>query len=118
VLKSAAAEAPARAALEQALSDLAAGKVDAQLLADVKANVLATLVMQTDTPYRTGIWLVYATGLTGDPGYLDAVMARASRVSPQDLAGFARRWLVPQNRTTVLVATGGQKAAGAHGVAR
>jgi zinc protease len=118
VLKSGAAEAPARAALERALTDLAAGKVDARLLADVKANVLGNLVMQTNTPYRTGIWLVYATGLTGDPGYLDAVMGRVSRVSPQDLAGFARRWLVPRNRTTVLVATEDKPAVGAQGATR
>ena len=105
VLRSAAAEAPARDALDRAVADVAAGKIDAQLLADVKANVLASIVMQTDTPYRTAVWLVYYTALTGDPGYLDAVMARVARVTPEQLSAFARRWLISQNRTTVVVAT-------------
>lgn len=117
VLKDAAAEAPARASLDGALTDLAAGKVDARLLADVKANLLATLLMQTDTPYRTGVWLAYYTGLTGDAGYLDSVMARVARVSPEEVAGFARRWLVPRNRTTVLVANEDKGGATAQGAA-
>jgi zinc protease len=104
VLRSAAAEAPARAAVDRALAHLAAGNVDARALADVKANVLATLVMQTDTAYRTGIWLVYYTALTGDPGWLDVVMSRVAQVSPDDLVAFARRFLVAKNRTTVVVA--------------
>jgi predicted Zn-dependent peptidase len=89
--------------------------VDARLLADVKANVLASLVMQTDTPYRTAVWLVYYTALTGDPGYLDAVMARVAGVTPEALSAFARRWLVPANRTTVVVATEPKAAAPARG---
>jgi hypothetical protein len=32
-------------------------------------------------------------------------------VGPGDLAAFAKRWLVPENRTTVVVATGAAKAA-------
>jgi predicted Zn-dependent peptidase len=63
--------------------------------------------MQTDTPYRTGVWLVYYGGLTGDPGYLDLVMRRVEQLGAEDLAAFARRWLVPSNRTTVVVASGG-----------
>ncbi len=104
VLKSEAAEEPARAAVDRALADLAGGKVDARALADVKANVLASLVMQTDTPYRTGVWLLYYAALTGDPGWLDAVMGRVASVSPDDLVAFARRFLVARNRTTVVVA--------------
>jgi zinc protease len=123
VLKSDGAEGPARAAVDRAVAEAAAGKVDARLLADVKANVLASLVMQTDTPYRTGVWLAYYTALTGDPGYLDAVMARVARVTPAALSAFARRWLVPSNRTTVVVATRpgaampprAQDGTGAHG---
>jgi zinc protease len=107
VLDGAAAEAPARAAVERAVAEVAAGRVDARALADVKANVLATLVMQTDTPYRTGVWLVYYGGLTGDPGYLDLIMRRVEQLGAEDLAAFARRWLVPSNRTTVVVASGG-----------
>jgi len=118
VLENAAAEAPARAAVERAVADIVAGKVDPRVLADVKANVLATLVMQTDTPYRTGIWLVYYGGTTGDPGSLDEVMRRVERLGPDDLAAFAKRWLVPSNRTTIVVATGGapEKAAARGGV--
>ncbi|GEJ57573.1 M16 family metallopeptidase [Anaeromyxobacter diazotrophicus] len=107
VLENAAAEAPARAAVERAVAEVAAGRVDPRALADVKANVRASLVMQTDTPYRTGVWLVYYGGLTGDPGYVDVVLRRVERLGPDDLAAFARRWLVPENRTTVVVATGG-----------
>ena len=116
VLKGAEAEAPARAALDRALADVAAGQVDRRLLADVKANVLSSLVMQTDTPYRAGVWLVYYTALTGDPGYLDAIMGRVARVTPEELAAFARRWLVPRNRTTVVVATEARAAGSAAGV--
>jgi len=106
VLKSPAAEAPARAAVDRALRDLAEGRVDAGWLADAKSNALSTIVMETDTPYRTGIWLVYSSALTGDPGYLDAVMARVAAVRPEELAAFARRYLVPEGRTTVVVAPG------------
>ncbi len=118
VLKSGTVEAPARAALDRAVANVAAGKVDARLLAEVKANVLASLVMQTDTPYRTAVWLVYYTALTGDPGYLDAVMARVAGVTPEALSAFARRWLVPANRTTVVVATEPKAAAPARGSER
>ena len=115
VLKGTDAEAPARAAIDRAIADVAAGKIDERLLADVKANVLATLVMQSDTPYRTGVWLAYYTALQGDPGYLDAVMSRVERVTGDDLVRFARRWLVPHNRTTVVVATGKARPAVAGG---
>jgi zinc protease len=119
VLKSAEAEAPARLAVDRALSDLASGQVDAAWLADVKSNVRSSLVMMTDTPYRTGVWLVYYASLTGDPTYLDAVMARVGALGPAELAAFARRHLVPTNRTTVVVASGAApKAAGAAGGAR
>jgi zinc protease len=104
VLKSAAAEAPARAAVDRAVSAVAAGEVDARYLADVKANVLASIVMQTDTGYRTGVWLAYYLAAGGEAGYLDAVMARVAQVSAGDLARFAKRFLVPESRTTVVVA--------------
>lgn len=115
VLKSEAAQAPARAAIDRAIAELAAGRVDARLLEDVKSNVLASLVMETDTPYRTGVWLVYYAALTGDPAYLDDVMARVARLAPQDLAAFARRWLVPANRTTVVLETDRRPARAARG---
>ena len=104
VLKRAGAEAEARAAVDRAVARVAAGQVDARLLADVKSHLLASLVMETDTPYRTGVWVLYWTSLGGDPGYLDDVMARVARVSPEGLTAFARRWLTPENRTTVLLA--------------
>lgn len=104
LLKSAAAEEPARAAVEAAVAQVAAGRIDERLLADVKANALTGLVLQSDTPYRTGVWLAYFTGLTGDPGTLESIYGRVRRVSAADLAAFARRWLVPANRTTVVVA--------------
>jgi zinc protease len=104
VLKSAAGEEPARAAVDRAVAALAGGRVDDGWLDDVKANVRGSLVMETDTPYRTGVWLVYATALTGDPGYLDAVMARIATVRAEDLVSFAKRYLVPEARTTVVVA--------------
>jgi zinc protease len=105
-LRGAEAEAPARAAVEHAVAEVASGRVDAAFLADVKANVRSTLVMQTDTAYRTGVWLVYHTALTGDPGWLDALMARVATVGPEELSAFARRWLVPAGRSTVAVARG------------
>ncbi len=104
VLKNAGAEKPARAAVDRAIADVAVGKIDERLLADVKANAMNSLVMQSDTAYRTGVWLAYFTGLTGDPGALDSVYARVGRVTAADLAAFARRWLVPANRTTIVVA--------------
>ena len=103
VLSGAGAEAPARAAVERAVAEVAAGRVDAAFLADVKANVRSTLLMQTDTAYRTGVWLVYHTALTGDPGWLDALMARVATVGPEELSAFARRWLVPAGRTAVIL---------------
>jgi zinc protease len=115
VLKSPAAEAAARAAVDRAVKDLADGKVDPAWLADAKSNALSTIVMETDTPYRTGVWLVYSSALTGDPGYLDAVMARVAALRPEELSAFARRYFVPEARTTVVVATGerGKPAASA-----
>jgi zinc protease len=113
ILKSSAAEAPTRAAAERAVAEVAAGHVDERLLADVKSNLLATLLLQTDTPYQTGIWLVYTAALTGEPGYLDQVLRRVKAVSPQDLSAFAQRWLVPANRSTAVVATSAPTAKGA-----
>jgi len=113
ILKSGAAEAPTRAAAERAVAEVAAGHIDERLLADVKSNLLATLLLQTDTPYRAGVWLVYYGALTGDPGYLDQVLSRVEAVSPQELSAFARRWLVPANRTTAVVATSAPAVKGA-----
>ena len=104
VLRSSDAEAPARAAIDAALSALSQGRVDERLLANVKSHLLASLVMDSDTPHDAAVWLAYYVGLTGDPGYLNTVMERAARVTPADLASFARQWLVPTNRTTVVVA--------------
>jgi zinc protease len=119
ILKRAESEAPARVAVDRAVANLAGGEVDAAWLADVKANVRSSVLMMTDTPYRTGVWMVYYTALTSDPGYLDAVMARVAAIGPAELAAFAKRYLVLQNRTTVVVASGAApKAAGAAGGAR
>ena len=106
VLRAPAAEKPARAALEAAVASLARGRVDERLLEDVRANLLASVRMQTDTPHRAGLWLVYATALAGDPGRLEALLARSARVEGRDLTAFARRHLVATGRVSVTI-TGG-----------
>ncbi len=106
VLRAPAAERLARVAIEKAVAAVAGGAIDARLLADVRENLASSVLMQTDTPYRTGLWLVYTTALTGNPGFLETLLQRAAQVEAKDLAAFARRYLVPANRVSVTIASG------------
>ncbi len=110
-LEGPAAEAPARAAVDHALLALSRGEVDERLLDDVKSHIRSAVVMDTETPYRTGAWLLSATALTGDPRLVEALLERVARVRPEELSAFARRWLVPAGRSTVFLAEAPRAAA-------
>lgn len=113
VLKGDDAFAEVRRAVAAALEDLRAGKVDARRFADVKSNQKYGLLNSLDTPEAVAQMLVFAIGPTGDPGALDALFVHMDRLRPQDLADFARTYLVDANSTLVtLVGQGAKPPAG------
>lgn len=98
-----------RAAVQKALADLRAGKVDAKRLADVKSNQKYSLLGSLVTAEQVALNLVFAIGPTGNPDALDALFAQMDLVTAQDLSRFANAWLIDSNLTEVFLTGPGSK---------
>jgi len=83
---------PVREALDKALAELRAGKVDLKRFEDVKSN------------QRYGVTI----GPTGEPDALDALFQHMAALTPEDLVTFAI--LVEANETAVTLTGAGAKA--------
>jgi zinc protease len=100
-------------AVEQAvlaeIKALAGGKVDARRLEAVKSNLRYSNMMSLDKADALAATLAENTAFTGDVGFLDKEFDAIAAVRPADLQGFAKKYLLDANRTTVTLATGGAK---------
>ena len=97
-------------AIEKEIASIASGKVDVKLLADVKSHVKYSLLTGLETPEDVAGALVFTMGPNGDPYAIDKELANLDAVTAADVAAFAKRWLVPSNRTVVnLTSKGGTR---------
>ncbi|HEY3352985.1 MAG TPA: pitrilysin family protein [Polyangia bacterium] len=97
--------------VDAALAELAAGTLDPKRLADVQSNLRYSLMMQLETPGAIALMLAVNTAPTGDPKALDRLLAQIGTVTVKDVAAFARKYLVAQNRTVVTLTGVAAKAA-------
>lgn len=93
--------APVGQAVEAALAELRAGKVDAKRLAAVVSNQKYGLLVGLDNADDVAGQLASAVGSLGSPEALDALFAQMERIEGPALAAFANRWLVDSNLTQV-----------------
>lgn len=94
-----------RDAVEQAMlaevAAVAAGKVDAKRLADIKDHLRYRLQLDLETPDKVAVTLAWHLGVFGAPDALDVLYANIAKVTAKDLAAFAKKHLVDTNRTTM-----------------
>lgn len=93
--------AEVKAAFDDAVRELASGKVDERRVQDVKDNLRYGLLMALETPSETALQLAYHAGIFGSADALDAHLRNISRVTPQQLVAFARKHLKDSNRTVL-----------------
>jgi zinc protease len=91
------------------IKKLAAGSVDQKRLDAVRSNLKYGAVLGLNTANRVAVTLARTTAQTGDVEYMNKLYARIDKIKAPELAAFAKRWLSDGNRTTVTLATGGDK---------
>lgn len=89
-----------RAAIDTAIAGLAAGQVDAKLVADVKSAARYSVLTALETPNAVADQLVFTIGPNGDPEALEKTLANLENVTVEDVTAFAKQWLVDTNRTS------------------
>jgi zinc protease len=93
-------------AVDRAVSDLAAQKLDPKLLEDVKSHVRYELLLGLETPSAIAERLAFAIAPTGELDGLEKLLASIQRLTVKDVAAFASKYLVKRNRAVVtLVST-------------
>jgi zinc protease len=95
------------------VAKLGAGAIDGARLEAVRSNQIYGRLLRYDTAPHVAYALGHAIGTSGDPQYITKVGARMAKITPAELAAFAKRWLVDANRSTVTLTTSGAAAEGA-----
>jgi len=88
-------------AFEAAVQQLLDADVDAKRVADIKSNLRYALPMSLETAEQVAEQLAVHAGVYGAPNALELHYRDLVKVQPGDLVAFARRHLVPRNRTTL-----------------
>jgi zinc protease len=101
-LKDEAQRAPVEAAINAAVAEVAAGKVDAKRVTDIRDNMLYGLAMQLETHEQIAENLAVIAGIMGAPDALEVRQRAITQVKPAELVAFAKEWLTEKNRTTVV----------------
>jgi zinc protease len=91
------------------ISALATGKVDAARMSATRSNLVYSNSMNLEKADRIAAVLAYNTSLTGDTEFLNKEYEAIGNVSAADLSGFAKKYLLDANRTTVTLVSGGAK---------
>jgi zinc protease len=94
-------------AVDAALADLQAGRIDEALLAGIKSNRRYGLLLGLEDPEAVAELLSWTVSVTGDLDAVDRYMAALDALTPADVAAFARERLVPAGRTVVTLTQGG-----------
>ena len=90
-----------REAMDAAVRELAAGKVDAARVQAIQSNLRYGLLMGLESPADLALQLAWYTGIHGTPDALGRHIQNLARVQPQMLVAFARKHLVDTNRTVL-----------------
>src|SRR4051812_15467933 len=93
--------AAVEAAFDRDVKALAAGKVDAKRVADIRANLRYSFLMGLETADDIGNVLAFYGAVLGTPDALDKYFRRVDEVQPADLVKFAKKYLTDQNRTVL-----------------
>jgi zinc protease len=88
---------------------LAGGKVDAKRMEAVRSNLKYSNMMGLDKADAVALSLVLNTTLTGDVNFLNQEFDALAAVKPADLPGFAKKYMLDINRTTVTLVSGGAR---------
>jgi zinc protease len=99
--KTPAALAEIEKALDAAVAEVAAGKVDGERLEKIKSNRRYGLLMGLDDADSVASTLAAWTSPTGETDSVDRFMGALAALTPEDLAAFAKERLVPAQRTIV-----------------
>lgn len=92
------------ARIDVAVSDLVAGKIDPQVLADVKSRVRYGLLLRLSSPSSVADNLVWSIAPTGDVGALEKLLTAIEKVSAKDVQAFAKAHLIKNNRAVIVLA--------------
>jgi zinc protease len=88
-------------ALDAAIAEVVAGKVDADRLEKIKSNRRYGLLMGLDDADSVASTLAAWTSPTGEVDSVDRFMAALGALTPADLTAFAKERLVPAQRSIV-----------------
>jgi len=100
-LKEESHRAEVAAAFDREVKALAEGKVDRQRVADIRANVRYSFLMNLETADEIGNALAFTGAVLGAPDALDRYYRRFEEVQPAHLVALAKRYLTEKNRTVL-----------------
>jgi zinc protease len=108
-LKSEEGRASVEAAITRAVRELASGKVDAARVKAIQSNIRYGLLMRLETSQDVADQLSWYAGIFGTPDGLSRHLQNISRVQPEQLVSFAKRYFTDPNLTvlTLKPANGG-----------
>jgi predicted Zn-dependent peptidase len=75
----------------------------------VRSNLRYSNIMGLDKADNLAFSLVANTTLTGDVDFLNQEFEALASVKAADLSGFAKKYMLDANRTTVALQTGGAR---------
>jgi zinc protease len=101
------------AVLRREVKALVSGKVDAARVKAIQDHQRYGLLMEMETARSVAIQLALYAGILGSPDSLGRYLQHLSRVTPQQLVAFAKKYLVDSNLTVLTLtptsAAGGTK---------
>ena len=101
------------AAIDAAVAEIAAGKVDAKRVSDIRDNARYNLLMGLETHADVAGALAYTAGVLGVPDALEIRARALTKVTPPDLVAFAKKHLIEKNKTTLVFTVDVSKKEGA-----
>ena len=100
-VKKAADEAEVERTAIAAVREAAAGKIDRARLEGVRSRLKYSAALRLDTADKAANWLARMTAVNGDLNYGNKLYAQIDKISAAEVAAYAKRWLTPNNQTTV-----------------
>ncbi len=101
-LKDEANRAEVNTALEAAVAEVVAGKVDPKRVDEIKDHLRYSLPMSLETHDEVAQHLAVLGGILGSPQAVELRQRAIVQVKPADLIAFAKKHLILNNRTTLI----------------
>src|SRR5205823_2026916 len=83
------------------IEKLASGKVDPKRVEQIEQRIRYATPMNIETPAQAAAALAYTAGATGLPDGFDRELKSVAKVTPEQLAAFAKKHLTAAHRTTL-----------------